>query len=473
MGLGGIAALALVLVLQSGTAGAAAGDLDPAFGAGGIVSTLPSGTADSPLLGLDALLVQPDGRILAGGFAADPGPDQTTHFAVARFLRDGALDPAFGGGGTAELGEDDLAAVSSLALARNGRLVAGGVALGPPPGLRIPGFGLARFEGDGDPDPSFGDDGAVASFFASGLVGGGSAARDVVALADGSVVAVGSIAQGSGPGPTRPTFSGFAVARYLADGSLDPSFGGDGLVEVTSLTGEGTAQTARELPGGTIAFAGLHPSPLGMEPSDAVFLARLGRAGDFQGDRVVSPFPGDASRVRLLASGMLMAVGSRELGNPGSSAWVVARYLPDGSPDPSFGAGGSVETDPGPGVDRLVDVVLDRRGRVVVAGCIACAHEPAFAPSGFAVARYTAAGALDASFGTGGIVRIPIGDEAQVGALAIDAQDRILVGGETVAGDASGVAIVRLLAESLPPRVGIHFAPVTPRGRSVGAFRPR
>lgn len=169
MGLGGIVSLALVLAMWSSSAHAAAGDLDPTFGAGGIVSTLPSGSADSPLLGLAALLVQPDGRILAGGSAPDPGPDQTTHFAVARILRDGRLDPAFGGDGTADLGFDAVAGISGLALARNGRVVAAGVAISPPPGLRLAGFGVARFEADGDPDPTFGDDGAVASFFGSGL----------------------------------------------------------------------------------------------------------------------------------------------------------------------------------------------------------------------------------------------------------------------------------------------------------------
>ena len=70
---------------------------------------------------------------------------------------------------------------------------------------------------DGDLDPTFGNAGIAAAVFP-----GGSYANEVAVQPDGRIVAAGSAAGAS--------FSGvFGVARFLGDGSLDPSFSGDGM----------------------------------------------------------------------------------------------------------------------------------------------------------------------------------------------------------------------------------------------------
>src|SRR5512144_1274537 len=71
-------------------AGAAAGDLDPTFGTGGIVLDPAHGGAVD-------LLVLDDGRILAGGASNDA----TSTFMIGRYTSAGALDPTFGIGGHA------------------------------------------------------------------------------------------------------------------------------------------------------------------------------------------------------------------------------------------------------------------------------------------------------------------------------------------------------------------------------------
>src|SRR5215475_8492217 len=94
-----IAAIALALPLL---ARAAAGDLDPSFGTGGKVLTDFAGSNDN----VADLVLQPDGKIIAGGSA---GP----HGALARYNADGSLDPSFGSGGKLM---SDLAVVNALAL---------------------------------------------------------------------------------------------------------------------------------------------------------------------------------------------------------------------------------------------------------------------------------------------------------------------------------------------------------------------
>ncbi|HXG91630.1 MAG TPA: delta-60 repeat domain-containing protein [Blastocatellia bacterium] len=71
----------------------AAGDLDPTFGTAGRVTTDFFGGADQA----SAVAIQPDGKIVAAGFAEHPG--SAVDFAIARYNADGSLDSSFGVGG--------------------------------------------------------------------------------------------------------------------------------------------------------------------------------------------------------------------------------------------------------------------------------------------------------------------------------------------------------------------------------------
>ena len=77
--------LALVVTFGSSPAVAAAGDLDVAFGEGGLVTTVfPVGSFAS------AVAIQTDGKIETVGAAA--GPSESGEFALAHYEEDGALD---------------------------------------------------------------------------------------------------------------------------------------------------------------------------------------------------------------------------------------------------------------------------------------------------------------------------------------------------------------------------------------------
>jgi uncharacterized delta-60 repeat protein len=158
----------------------------------------------------DAVLLQPDGRIVAvGGSTIDEFGD----FALARYNENGALDRSFAGDGKqiTDRGAPDFA--NAAALQGDGKIVAAGLAGGGPSDND---FALVRYNRNGSLDTSFGDDGSLRTD-----LGGSDFANGVAIQPDGRIVTVGH----AGAGPGRD----FGVARYNADGSLDRSFSGDGM----------------------------------------------------------------------------------------------------------------------------------------------------------------------------------------------------------------------------------------------------
>ena len=105
----------------------------------------------------------------------------------------------------------------------------------------------------------------------------------------------------------------------------------------------------------------------------------------------------------------------------------------DANLDPSFGSYGWTSTNDGSAWDIGEDVAVQADGGIVVVG------------SGFVVKRFTAAGAVDATFGTGGSLYVNLGTYSWAHAVAIQSDGRIVVvgAGEVVSGN-PGFAAVRL-----------------------------
>jgi uncharacterized delta-60 repeat protein len=202
----------LLAVALPASAAAAPGDLDPTFSTNGKVITNVTGGYDWTL----GIVVQEDDKLVTSGQASGSGG----RFYAVRYLTDGNLDTAFGGDGVVftnftsggDYGYD--VAVNSV-----GKIVVVGSAAGS--GRR---FALARYNGDGTLDTSFGGDGKVLTNFTPQ----NDYAFNVAVQSDDKIVAVGH-ADFSARGR-------FALARYSSTGALDASFGGDGKV-TTNLTG--------------------------------------------------------------------------------------------------------------------------------------------------------------------------------------------------------------------------------------------
>jgi uncharacterized delta-60 repeat protein len=131
---------------------------------------------------------------------------------------------------------------------------------------------------------------------------------------------------------------------------------------------------------------------------------------------------------------------------------MLARFNSDGSPDSTFGSGGSVMTALGDGDDVAASAIaLQPDGRIVVAG-----HATDSGGTNLVVARYNPDGSPDAGFGTGGASLVPLGDEgtAEANGLALQADRAVVTGYASDAGTLKTVLAGLTLSDPAPPPVG-------------------
>jgi uncharacterized delta-60 repeat protein len=369
-----------IIVAGSASTGPASGDfalvrytpdgaLDRTFGSGAKVTTNFGGVSAAR-----ALALQPDGKIVAAGSARVFGPSNTgSGFALARYEPDGTVDTSFGTGG--KVTTDFGGAVLGVALQPDGKIVAAGFASG---------FALIRYNGDGTLDATFGTGGKVTTpDFGHGF----TAAQAVALQQDGKIVAAGTAGNGVGG-------IDFALVRYEHSGSLDPTFGTGGKV-TTNFGGGSAADSVFALalqPDSKVVAAGVdsrNPSV-----AEQFALARYNANGTLDptfgsGGRVLTSFGpfGTARAVAVQRDGKIVAAGrGGDVSPPTGIDFVVARYNRDGTPDPSFGIAGKVSTDYAGANDEAQAMAVQPDGNLLVAGTAVAGSS-----FHFAVARYLGA----------------------------------------------------------------------------------
>jgi uncharacterized delta-60 repeat protein len=190
------------------------GKPDLSFGKRGRVAAGPSMYGGEAL----ALALQPDGRILAAGYAADTAFGYTG--MVMRFKPNGELDESFSHNGFVRLngGFRSDTELSSVTVLPGGKILAAGRLGG--------GLALLRANPDGSPDRSFGGgDGLVLTDIGPGKCRCASARR-VAVLPDDRILVSGNVEKRAG----YPV-----LARYRANGALDRGFGREGVVRAPSM----------------------------------------------------------------------------------------------------------------------------------------------------------------------------------------------------------------------------------------------
>jgi uncharacterized delta-60 repeat protein len=410
--------LALVVTFGSPPAFAAAGDLDTAFGEGGLVTTVfPVGSFAT------AVAIQTDGKIVAVGAAA--GPSETGEFALARYKEDGALDQSFGDGGmvTTAIAGGGGDEARSVAIQENGRIVVAGS-----DSWRR--FAVVRYRPSGALDDSFGGgDGVVRTNFAAG----DDVAFDVAIQPDGKIVAVGAAGFGQ---------VGFELVRYRRDGSLDPKFGEGGKV-VTRYEGA-NARTVAIQPNGRILVAGYNTTGFAM----ARYLpnGRLDRS--FSGNGTIDHDFGTwnplrnifARAVALQPDGRIVVTGSFDIFNIG-----LARFRADGRLDRSFNGDGVMRTQVDGGEQGANGLVIQPDGRIVATG-YAGPHEGGDPTVfRFVLVRLLRHGHLDRTFGDHGKVATFFDGGAFAYGAAADADGRIVVVGGAGEGNQGSFALARYI----------------------------
>jgi len=396
---------------------AAAGDLDPTFGVGGkVVTSFSPGMAD-----VGGIIAQPDGRLVVAGDLLDPS-HPSIDFVVLRYDINGNLDPTFGSGGkvtTDFAGSCDRA--YGLTQQPDGKLIVVGEAYGAFNPSTVAGFALARYNSDGSLDTSFGVGGKVRT----DLADGSDQFVRVAVQSDGKIVAVGHTLN-----PLAGT-DDMVVARYNRDGSLDTSFGANGLT-ITKFT-YGPPFGLAIQPDGRIVVVGAGGSGgliLACYTVNGSLDPTFGNGGKVEG--ALGLF-GAAATLALQPDGKVVVGGLAFTGGP-TCDFGLARFLNDGSPDPSFGNGGQVYTDFGPSRDEVRHVIIQPDGKILAIGSMY--DSPQLLYSDFALARYNADGSLDTSFGHSGKVTTDFagGLDFAHGA-AVQPGGRVVVVGQTRSAD--------------------------------------
>lgn len=418
------ACLALCLLIPL-CALAAPGILDPSFGQGGKVTTPVRVNNDVSF----SVALQPDGKIVLGGYAVI---DDAFQFAVVRYRANGTLDPSFNGTGKVTGSVGMNGAIEGIAVQPDGKIVAGGTAS---PGVGQD-FAVARYLPNGDFDPAFGNGGSVLTpIGALDDVGTGLALTP-----DGKIVVAGF----TNTGLDRD----FAVVRYLSNGTLDPSFNGTGIVTIPVGTMDDFCRNVAVQDDGKIVLVGL--SYDGATTYDLA-VVRLNENGSldtsFNGTGKALTFVGTGNSAGndVAVQGDGKIVVAAEAFNGTNNDFAVVRYNANGTLDSTgFPGNGAVLTDFGIGNDIAYDLAVQQNGRIVVVG-------EAFngVNSDFAIARYLPNGALDVSFGSGGktITAFGTGNDA-ANSIAVQGNGRIVVGGVALGASNNDFALARYEGES-------------------------
>lgn len=399
----------------------AAGYLDASFAGDGMVAT-NVGLADWSEQAYDVAAYPGttpggDGKLLAVGRAAmklrtDGLPDYG--FALVRYNQDGSLDASFGQGGKATTAfgaaEDRALSVELV----GSKIVAAGFTEGG-------GFALARYNDNGSLDTSFGAKGKVATKLSAGGLG-------LAMKVDAS---------------TRPVMAGvdsngaLAVVRYTPSGALDKTFGRGGIV-VTPAVSPGPAVVPMDI--------AIVPASAGPVAAGAIVVVSGNVVARYTSTGTLDANFGDNGLVTLPAGGAcisaaIQADGRIVLGGGGS----LFRLNTNGALDSTFDGDGQAVL--GSERMKLSSVAIQSDGKIVASGLQATDDTLQFA--NFVVARYLPSGTLDASFGAGGIGLSADGtvDWNSHSAIGLAANGKVAVAGKnnttTGSGRTSGFVTAR------------------------------
>jgi uncharacterized delta-60 repeat protein len=324
--------------------------------AGHVERYLPNGLADATFgkhgrsrklrVRAENLAVASDGKIVVGGFAG--------HYRgamVGRLTADGQRDDLFGRHGSLDLGVTRYGYTRRIAIDSLGRIVA----------LWVDSEGgITRVLPDGTLDASFGTGGTIIT---------------------PQIVTAGFVALAIQPDDRILATVYSAVLRWNVDGTPDASFSGDGVTGLQTAPFTPVYGAAIEpLADGRILVAG-QQTRFPYTKSDGIALARLLADGSLDtsfgtaGTGYVLTEVGEyavGTDLALDGDGHIVVAGYAEPDEGPDDDVVVARYDADGSLDAAFGSGGTVMTDlHGPDLtDQATAVAVQADGAIVASGLV-------------------------------------------------------------------------------------------------------
>lgn len=323
----------------------------------------------------------------------------------------GALDPTFGNGGfvTTPFGMGN-----DLVIQPDGKILVTGSLYDS-----IDHLVLIRHLSNGERDPSFGSNGIVLlpdqPYTAVGW--------RIALQSDGKIVVAG------GHNFTAPQPSDLILVRFLPNGQLDPSFGLNGLATWDALGGREVVRAFVIQRDGKILLVGdATEIALGIRLLLVRFTSegRLDISFGNQGSLILDygSTITAATGVTELSDGKLMVCATYLLPQELVSDILLMRFMPDGTPDLSFGNSGILWHDFG-FYEQTRQLLLQPDGKFLIA------TDPANPYPRFGISRFLPNGSPDVGFGDQGLVLVDFGSElASAIEMAIQADGKIIaVGG--------------------------------------------
>ncbi len=416
------------------------GDLDLTFNSSGyrVDTSLHS---ETPM----DVAVMADGRIVVAG-VRDDGNQQG--FLVRRYLSNGQADSTLGSQGWIQTTENDIFFGStSMALQTDGKILLMGTE------TDFNKVVVQRLLINGETDTSF----ANAGRLLLGYPTGGSKSSEIFVLPNGkirfSLLLAGAFQSAN-----------LSVIQLLSDGTVDPFFSNNGTASMYLPDPIMRINATARHSDGSLAITGV----VNLTNDQVVFVAKFDDVGNqdatFGNAGYVylpaNSFDFDAWDIASDQTGNYYLAGYR-YNSPLNFEISVRKINSSGQVDSNFGQGGELVIG-GTGYDYTASALeVDAAGKLILAGSIADPVEH------FLVARILPQGQLDQSFGNGGIVDFDLGQsQSQAFGMALQPNGQLLVTGYTIpAGFGSSTGLARLFMgppASIGAESGIEVASLFP-----------
>lgn len=270
-------------------------------------------------------------------------------------------------------------------------------------------------------DSSFGNGGKVATAFPPNLTLGADSAIQT----NGKILVCGQFYAGVITG-LFDNFQNYycAVSRYNTDGTLDNSFGVNGVAIINSReTTSGAMSITIQADQKIILTSQSHRSPFA---SSTFSILRLNENGSFDSSFVSNPFITTSSQinfgtiaVNIDGNGKILICGSTD------TDFIIKRCNSNGSPDTTFGTNGTtyVNID---GNDFASDLAFQSDGKIIVVGQTNNVSISSYYK--VAIARLNSNGILDTSFGTNGKASFDFEASVNYPKLLINSDDKLVIG---------------------------------------------
>jgi len=390
------------------------GVLDTSFANNGI-ALVKTGTGATT----KALAIQPSNeKIVTGGSALIDGLHR---FCLIRYNTDGTLDNTFGTNGITTTTINDGCDINALALQSDEKIVVAGFSVNN----GKPYITLARYTTAGILDKTFGTNGVVTTD-----IGFQSFALNIALQTNGKIIVVG-----------KGNSTNFTTIRYNSDGTLDGTFGANGIVQ-TTLPGFTFALDVKIQTNGKIISFGKSENTFTLirYNSDGTLDGTFGTNGIVQTSFSHPVFP---SSLAIQSDGKIITAGLA------TETVQLVRYNTDGTVDTTYGNNGIVALLDHKGMGSP-SITLQNNGEVVVAG--ASSQEVAY------VANIKTSGKINLNYGNTGGNKVVIVDQKSTGTNGGSSQAKTWITRtlNTIIGNPSFVTLTNNQFTLLPGKYNIN-----------------